>query len=45
MKAIDPMHEKYEDDITEAINKLTVVDSKRRAFYLDLSKLSAFQFE
>ncbi|XP_056019962.1 geranylgeranyl transferase type-2 subunit alpha-like [Ostrea edulis] len=36
MKAIDPMHEKYEDDITEAINKLTVVDSKRRAFYLDL---------
>jgi hypothetical protein len=43
MKAIDPMHEQYEDDITEAINKLIVVDSKRRAFYLDLSKVSLFK--
>ena len=39
MKAIDPVHEKYEEDITEAINKLTAVDTKRKAFYRDLSKL------
>lgn len=38
MKAIDPVHEKHQDDITEAIEKLTAVDSKRKAFYLDLSK-------
>ena len=39
MKAIDPVHEKYEEDIIEAINKLTAVDTKRKAFYRDLSKL------
>lgn len=43
MKAIDPVHEKYQDDITEAIEKLTAVDSKRKAFYLDLK--SKFMME
>lgn len=43
MKAIDPVHEKYQDDITEAIEKLTAVDSKRKAFYRDLK--SKFMME
>lgn len=44
MKAIDPVHEKYQDDITEAIEKLTAVDSKRKAFYRDLSKFHMYHY-
>lgn len=44
MKAIDPVHEKYQDDITEAIEKLTAVDSKRKAFYRDLSKFHMYYY-
>ncbi|XP_061192641.1 geranylgeranyl transferase type-2 subunit alpha-like [Saccostrea echinata] len=43
MKAIDPVHERYEEGINEAINKLSAVDTKRRAFYWDLK--SKFMIE